>query len=152
MSAMDMESATTSAIVTVRTASEEAVARSVSSSLRMKSLLDTRIRWQCELKSGEPLTWIQRPLLHSLPSHRLRSRLRCLLHLLQAKEQQMSAKDVSLSVLKKVFSVWAYIREKFGLRGVNVPIRKAPPPPGQRQSKRFSFNNLWGDRHVVSCM
>ncbi|CAJ0571858.1 unnamed protein product, partial [Mesorhabditis spiculigera] len=48
---------------------------------------------------------------------------------------------------------WKWTRDTFNLRGVLVPVRKAPPPPGgggHQRMKRFSLNMGWGDHHTVT--
>ena len=42
--------------------------------------------------------------------------------------------------------IWCILRDKLHIRSINVPIRKAPPPPGTKiqHPHRFSFNALWG--------
>ncbi|CAJ0947354.1 unnamed protein product, partial [Mesorhabditis belari] len=47
---------------------------------------------------------------------------------------------------------WEWTKDKLNLRGVLVPIRKAPPPPGgHKQMKRQSKNQLGlGEHHVVT--
>ncbi|KJH44126.1 Disintegrin [Dictyocaulus viviparus] len=41
---------------------------------------------------------------------------------------------------------WNYARKTLNLYGVLVPVRKAPPPPGERRHiKRESLNTMWGD-------
>ncbi|VDM75573.1 unnamed protein product [Strongylus vulgaris] len=43
---------------------------------------------------------------------------------------------------------WDYVRKTLNLRGVLVPVRKAPPPP-RRHLKRESLNAMWGDGVVT---
>ncbi|GMR62269.1 hypothetical protein PMAYCL1PPCAC_32464 [Pristionchus mayeri] len=45
--------------------------------------------------------------------------------------------------------IWKHAKEKFDLRGVLVPTRKAPPPPRSRM-KKDSLSEAWGDGGVVT--
>lgn len=49
------------------------------------------------------------------------------------------------------FRIWYILRDKLHIRSINVPTRKAPPPPGTKiqHPHRFSLNAFWGNRTSI---
>ncbi|KHJ97256.1 Disintegrin [Oesophagostomum dentatum] len=46
---------------------------------------------------------------------------------------------------------WEFVKKALNLRGVLVPVRKAPPPP-RRHMKRESLDAMWSDNAVTTSM